>query len=230
MLTTVEMKEALPSNLRGRVDQELVDKINNSITDPEMSEVIKENILGYLNVVQTGRIKITDYVNAVKYVTYKLSGDANIAAWSKVFPEKLKRLRSRGVPDKDIHAHVSIYSKGKIVNQIFEQVLIPTHLLNADTFQKAINVQASLMNDINVSPKVRSDAANSLLTHLKRPETQKIELDVGVKDNSMMRELKEITVGLAAQQQKMIQQGAYSPKEIAHQEIVIEGEVEDDDS
>lgn len=227
MLSTDVLQGALPSKMKGRINQELVDKINKDLGDPDTAEILKENILGYISVLKTGRIKVEDYVNAVKYVSFKLMGDSNITAWVKVFPDRYARLKGNGVPDKDIHAHVSIYNKNKIVNEIMEQALVPTHIINADVFQKAINVQASLMSDPDVSPKVRSDAANSLLTHLKRPEAQKIELDVGLKDTSEVQELKQITMELAAQQQRMIKAGTHSPKEIAHQELIIEGEVVD---
>lgn len=226
MLDVVTLQGALPAKMKGRITQGVVDNINGALGDPETAEVLKENILGYISVIQTGRIKVEDYVNAVKYVTFKLMGDANIAAWCKVFPQRYARLKANGVPDKDIHAHVSIYNKNKVVNEIYDRAQIPTHLLNADVFQKAINVQAALMSDPDVSPKVRSEAANSLLTHLKRPEAQKVELDIGVKDDSMLKELKDITLGLAQQQRSLIETGAYSPKEIAHQKI-IEGEVVD---
>lgn len=226
MLSVDVLKGALPAKMRGRITQGLVDNINGSLGDPDTAEMLKENILGYISVISTGRIKVEDYVNAVKYVSYKLMGDANINAWVKVFPDKYARLKSQGLPEKDIHAHVSMYNKNKTVNEIYDRAQIPTHLLNADVFQKAINVQAALMSDPDVSPKVRSDAANSLLTHLKRPEAQKIELDIGVKDDSMLQELKDITMGLAAQQRDMIAGRVYTSKEIAHQTI-IEGEVVD---
>lgn len=226
MLSVDVLQGALPAKMKSRITQGVVDNINSALGDPDTAEVLKENILGYIGVISTGRFKIEDYISAVKYVSFKMMDDSNIAAWVKVFPEKYARLKANGVPDKDIHAHVSIYNKTKLVNEIYDRAQIPTHLLNAHIFQKAINVQAALMSDLAVSPKVRSDAANSLLTHLKRPEAQKIELDVGVKDDSMLRELKNITLGLAKQQQELIESKAYTSKEIAHQQI-IEGEVVD---
>ena len=224
MLSVDVLQGALPANMKSRITQGVVDNINGALGDPDTAEVLKENILGYIGVIRTGRIKIDDYINAVKYVSFKAMDDSNIAAWTKVFPDRYARLKANGVPDKDIHAHVSIYNKNKTVNEIYDRSQVPTHLLNADVFQKAINVQAALMNDPDVSPKVRSDAANSLLTHLKRPEAQKVELDIGIKDDSMLKELKDITLNLAAKQQQMIESKVYTSKEIAHQKI-IEGEV-----
>ena len=90
-------------------------------------------------------------------------------------------------------------------------------------FQKALNVQADLMVNAN-SEKVRSDAANSLLTHLKRPEVTKIELDVGLKEDKTIDGLRQATMALAASQRDMIKSGMMNAKEVAHSQI-IEGEV-----
>jgi hypothetical protein len=106
-----------------------------------------------------------------------------------------------------------------------EQTLVPTHVLNADLYQKAINVQAELMLSAN-SEKVRSDAANSLLIHLKAPETTKIKLDIGIQSDSMIEELRKTTMELAAQQRQLIESGVVNAKHIAESRI-IEGEIED---
>jgi hypothetical protein len=74
------------------------------------------------------------------------------------------------------------------------------------------------------SEKVRSDAANSLLTHLKRPEVTKIELDVGLKEDKTITDLRQATMALAASQRAMIKSGMMNAKEVAHSQI-IEGEV-----
>ena len=61
------------------------------------------------------------------------------------------------------------YNKNKLVNLILEQSMIPSWVLNQDMYQKALNVQCELMLTAN-SEKV-SDAANSILTHLKPPQS-----------------------------------------------------------
>jgi sensor histidine kinase regulating citrate/malate metabolism len=71
------------------------------------------------------------------------------------------------------------------------------------------------------------EAANSLLVHLKRPESQKIELDIAVKDDSVISELKDITMGLAAQQKKLLESGAYSVKDVSNQGLIIEGQLDE---
>lgn len=225
-LTHEQMVAALPPQMKKRLSEDNVANINAALDDGIHTEVLKDNFIGYLSVVKNGRFSIDEYLNAVKYVSYKMMGDTNKAAYVKTFRERYSRMQADNIADKDINRAISIYNKGKLVNLIFEQTLTPTHILNADVFQKAINIQAEIMSDEEVSPKVRSDAANSLLTHLKRPETQKVELDVNIKEDSMLQELKDITSGLAAQQRKLIEGGAYTAKDIAHQQILT---VEQDD-
>lgn len=230
MLTKEVMQRCLPSRMKSRLDDETVERMNLAIFSEEAQEAIKENFLGFTSVLKHPNYSMDEYLNAVKYITYTMMGDTNVAAWAKVFPDRYQRLLAKGTPSKDINAHVRHYNRTKLVNEIREQSLVPSHILNADKFQEAINIQAALMADETVSPKVRSDAANSLLTHLKRPETQRIELDVGIKEDSMLQELKDITAGLAAKQQQLIQGGAYNAKDIAHQEILTvteDGEVVD---
>lgn len=222
MLTIELMKRAMPKQVSAKITNEVVDAINKSITDPQHAEAIRENILSYSNVMGEGRFKLQDYISAVKFNSYRMMGDKNIVAWTKTFPHRYQKLKMSEATDKDISAHVAIYNKSKLVNLIYEQTLIPTHILNASVFQDAINTQAAIMKDLDVSPKVRSDAANSLLTHLKRPETQKVELDLGIKDNDMLAELKEITLGLATQSVRAIEDGRRTPRDVAHRGITLE--------
>jgi hypothetical protein len=72
------------------------------------------------------------------------------------------------------------------------------------------------------SEKVRCDAANSLLTHLKMPETQKVELEIGVKEDSSIAALRATTLELARQQRLMMESGAMNAQEIGHSKLVIE--------
>lgn len=223
LLTVEQFKRVLPVQVKRSINQELIDKINQSINDPEEREAIRDNLLGYTQVMAKGRFKIQNYVEAVKYVSYKLMGDSNIAAYTKTFPTKYQGFVNKGVSSKDISSYVTAYNKSKLVNLIYEQTLVPHYVLNQDLYQKALNVQAELMVSAT-SEKVRTDAANSLLTHLKMPETQKVELDIGVKEDKTIQSLRDTTMELVAQQKQMIQAGAMHAQEVAHSKLVIEGE------
>ena len=220
-LTIDQFKQALPDKVKKSINQELIDQINTTLSDPEMFESYRENLLSYTKVMADGRFKVDSYVQAVKYVSHKLMGCTNIEAYTKTFPDKYARFVAQGVQAKDIASYVTAYNKSKLVNLIFEQTLIPSYVLNQDLYQKALNVQADLMVNSG-SDKVRCDAANSLLTHLKMPETQKVELEIGVKEDSSIAQLRQATLELARQQRLALEAGAMNAQEVAHAKIVID--------
>ena len=225
-LTVEQFRQALPDKVKKSINQELIDQINTTLSDPDMYEAYRDNLLSYTRVMSDGRFKVTDYISAVKYVSHKLMGCTNIDAYSKTFPDKIARFTAQGVAPKDIASYVTAYNKSKLVNLIMEQTLIPSYVLNQDLYQKALNVQAELMLGAK-SEKVRSDAANSLLTHLKMPETQKVELEIGVKEDSAIAALRATTMELARQQRMMLEAGAMNAQEVAHSRLVIEGEAKE---
>jgi len=223
--TIDQFKSALPATLKKSVNQSLIDKINKTLNDPDMYETYRENLLSYTKVMSEGKFKVSNYIDAVKYVSHKLMGKTNMDAFSATFPDKIQRWMAQGVASKDMASYVTAYNKSKLVNLIMEQTLVPSWVLNQDLYQKALNVQAELMISAN-SEKVRSDAANSILTHLKQPETQKMELNVGVKEDSSIASLRQATMELARQQRMAVEAGAMNAQEVAHSSIVIDGEAE----
>lgn len=222
-LTIEQFKAALPDKVKKSLNQELVDQINSTLVDPEMYEAYRDNLLSYTKVMADGKFKVSSYVDAVRYVSHKLMGCTNIEAYTKTFPDKYQRFMQQGVSSKDIASYVTAYNKSKLVNLIFEQTLIPSYVLNQDLYQRALNVQADLMVNAK-SEKVRCDAANSLLTQLKMPETKKVELDIGVKEDGSIAALRATTMELARQQRLMLEAGAMNAQEVAHSKLIIEGE------
>ena len=219
-LTIEQFKQALPDKVKKSVNQELIDQINTTLGDPEMYESYRDNLMSYTKVMADGRFKISNYIEAVKYVSHKLMGCSNIDAYIKTYPDKYQRFIAQGVSAKDIASYVTAYNKSKLVNLIFEQTLIPSYVLNQDLYQKALNVQAELMVTSH-SDKVRCDAANSLLTHLKMPETQKVELEIGMKEDGSIAALRATTLELARQQRLMLESGAMNAQEVAHSKIQV---------
>jgi hypothetical protein len=220
VLTVDQFKQVLPDKIKKSINQELIDQINTTLSDPELYESYRDNLLSYTRVMADGRFKIQNYVDAVKYVSHKLMGCTNHDAYMKTFPVKYQGFINQGVHSKDIASYITAYNKSKLVNLIFEQTLVPSYVLNQDLYQRALNVQAELMVNAK-SEKVRTDAANSLLNHLKMPETQKIELDIGVKQDSSIDALRRSTMELVAQQRLMITAGAMNASEIAGSAVLI---------
>ena len=219
-LTIDEFKEVLPANMCKALTPLTVMKINNTLESPEEWELYRDNLLGFSNILETGKYKLESYLSAVRYVGFKVMNYTNIEAHRRTFPDRHMEYKAKGISAKDISSYVAAYSKSKLVIAMITQAVIPTCILNADTFQKAINVSAAIMIDEEVSAKVRVDAANNLMNCLKPPEVKKVELDLGIKESPMLQELKNITMGLAMQQHAAIEAGNSTPLQVAHQTIV----------
>jgi hypothetical protein len=219
-MTVAQFQQALPDKVKKSVNQELIDQVNLTLSNPEEFEAYRDNLLSYTGVMADGRFKVSEYMNAVRYVSHKLMGCTNIDAYTKTFPDKYQRFVAQGVAAKDIASYVTAYNKSKLVNLIFEQTLIPSYVLNQDLYQKALNVQADLMVTAN-SEKVRTDAANSLLTHLKMPEKLKVELDIGAKEDSSIAALRAATMELVKAQRLAIESGSMSAQQAAHSRVAM---------
>lgn len=221
MLTVEQFKQVLPPNIKKSVNQELIDRINDTLNHPELFEVYKENLLSYTRVMADGKFTIPQYVSAVKYVSHKLMGDSNTDAYVKTFPDKYQGFLNKGVASKDIASYITAYNKSKLVNLIYEQTIIPDYVLNHHYRQQALNVLADLMMNAR-SEKVRGDTANNLLNHLKLPEVSKVELDIGIKQDSSIDALRQSTLELIEQQRQIIAAGGMTAKEVAETKVVID--------
>lgn len=221
MITEEQLKSALPPKLRTFASQELAEKIDKITTDPQYAENIKENFLAYTNVLQEGRYKLDDYLNAVAYVSFKLMGYTNEEAYFRTFPDRYALLKAQGKTSRDISPYVAAYHRGKLVNKIMEQSLIPSWILNQDAYQEAINKNVQLMRTAK-SEKVQAMAADSLLKHLAKPEVNDAPLiNIDMRQGSGLDELKEAITSLAKKQKELIE-GGVSTKEIAEQKLYAE--------
>lgn len=218
MLTEDEVKRALPSNLKTIDVAGLTNALNSIQVDPEAADNIRNNFISYTHILKEGKFKIEDYLNAVAYSSFKIMGYNNQEAYARTFPNRYQALVAKNTSAKDISAYVAAYSKNKLVNLILEQAMIPTWVLNQDMFQKALNEQFNLMTSAK-SEMVRMQAANSILTHLKKPETKEFNINIGATDSDGMKDLKETMAELASQQQKMIAAGV-GAREIAQKPII----------
>jgi hypothetical protein len=224
-LTLEALKATMPKRQKHNVTQSLVDKLNKLVTDPEERQYFRENLLSYTHVLQDPNVKMDAYIHAVRYVSYKLMGMTNQDAWCKTFPDRYKRIMDDCKSAVHLRATVSGYNKNKIVATVYEQAMIPVHVLNADVFQKAVTTQAELMTNPSVSDKVRSDAANSLMTHLKAPESKKVDLGIEIKEDDSLRDLRKAVTDLAIEQRRAIQTGTSDAQRIAESKL-INGESE----
>ena len=217
VLTKQQLQASMPKKFRHNVTDDMITFINSTEGD-EFRDIYKDNLVSFADVIEKGRYKMLDYINAVKFVSYKLIGDSNTIAYAKTFPERYQRLVDKNTPAKTIASFSTAYNKGDLVHKILERTLVPVHILNMDVHQEAINTQAELMRSAK-SETVRQKAAECLITQLKAPEAAKIEVDVSY-NNSSIDDLRETTRALAQQQLKMIQSGAVTAEHVAHSDII----------
>lgn len=217
-LTVEKVRQAVPPQFKGQINQAFVDQVNNLVSDPILAEQIRNNVVSYASVLKDGKFKLEDYLNAITYVSYKLMGYNNEESYLRTFPARHQRLVQLGTSQKDISAYVSAYNKGKLVNLITEQSLVPSWVLNHGAFQEAINTQVDLMRNA-LSEKVRCEAANSILTHLAKPKEGNFQLSLEVKEDSGMTELKSMLVALSEKQLEAMQ-GGVKVVDIAAQPLI----------
>lgn len=219
-LSLVQVKEAVPKSLKGNVTQELVDALNSLGNAPEEGKLIRDNFLSFSDILKNGSYKTQDYINAVVYVSYKIMGHTNADAYALTFPNRHLKLKAKGASSKDISAYVSAFNRGELVQQMMNRAMIPSWLLNQDVFQEAVNTQLELMRSAK-SERVRFMAADSLMSHLAKPENSNVQTGVNININSyagiddLSAKIQEL-----AQLQKTAIDNGMSTKEIAAQKII----------
>lgn len=212
MITREDVQKALPANLKYSATQAIADALNNISNDPIVADNIRNNFVNYTSVLKDGKFTTEQYMNAVTYVSYKLMNYTNQEAYMRTFPTRYQDLLAAGRTKQEISSYVSAYHKGKLVNLILEQSLVPMWVLNQNYFQEAILTQVDIMRNSS-SDKVRSDAANSLLTHLQKPKDAAPVVNIDIKDTGMEALKQQLTL-LAKAQREAIEDGT-SAREIA---------------
>ena len=218
MLEIEAVKKLVPKTQRSLITQEFLDKIEASVSDSDIAEQFKENFITYLNVLSKGKYKMEDYISAVKYVSFKLLGYSNINAYAATFPERYQRLKDEG--QTQIEAFVSMYNKNQLVVQIYEQTIVPTHILNAPLHQEALNTLADMIRDDSVRGMTKVKACEAILAYTKQPEIIKGELTIGIEQSDTINDLREVTEQLAKTYREALANGTKTLKQVAESRII----------
>ena len=218
MLALESVRKLVPKNQRTLITQEFLDKLEASVSDSLVAEQFKENFVTYLNVLSKGKYKIEDYINAVKYVSFKLLGYSNINAYIATFPERYERLKAEG--QTQIEAFVSMYNKNKLVMQIYEQTIVPSYVLNAPMHQQALNTLAAMIIDDDVRGMTKVKACEAILQYTKQPDVVKGELTIGIEQSDTINDLREITENLADTYRMMLEKKGMKLKDVAEADII----------
>lgn len=213
------IKKMLPKTMRSNVSEEFVDKLTGSCKDKEIAKAIVDNFITYSNVIKGGGYSLDEYMNAIRFISYKLLDFSVTDAYMATFPDRCEEYRKKG-RENWIGNYASMYNRTKLVNQIFEQTMIPTYVLNAPLHQEAINTLAEMINDPKVKGMVKVKACEAILNYTKKPDTIKSEININVEHSNVIGELRDVTEQLAATLQKSLKSGERSLKEIADTSIM----------
>ena len=130
LMTLDEFKTALPAKLKRSVSKDTLDHVNQVLNEPEMYEFYRNNFIDYSHVLATGRNSVEEYVNAIKYCSFKIAGHTNKDAYIKTFPARYKQHMANGVSEKDLASYISAYNKTKLVSAILEHINNPINAHN----------------------------------------------------------------------------------------------------
>lgn len=202
--TIEELTNALPKCVK--VSNKLLEDINNVYQgDEDTVNYIKENILTSATILTDGRYTMQNYLNAVKYVSFKMLGKTNMEAWIESFPERYASLKVNNKLD-NIHAAVSAYNRTELVQKLLKQHTMTLRVLNRDKGQRALDVLETIMVTSR-SDMARVSAAKTILEYTNDDaQNNALAVNINIKD-PYLDNLKAQLSELAKAQLSAINQG-----------------------
>lgn len=233
-LTLEDVQKSLPSR-KNAITQEVVDIINASQTEAEFQgETLLQTAITYENVMTKNRAGIREYIDAIKFCAYLVSMEDNYTeAYKKTFSyRKFVQDRLNEGPEtvkyKELTSAASRYRRSKLVVDILTYSQVPLDIMFSGYRFKAIGVLAQEMETAQYS-RDRIAAAKELLAAVKGPENVKIELDIGVKEDSAIANLNDQLAQMASRSLIHLEAGTVTLSELGGmkpKEEIIEAEVE----
>ena len=211
-LSLDQLKEKFPKK-KNSITQEAVDLINSALYDPEFdTSTLLNDMLTFENVMHQHSLSLEEYVDAVRYCAYLQSNpDSKLDAYKKTFSRR-EFVESRwnaqpGTSDyKALTAAATRYDALPYITKIKTQAMVPLHILFSGLQYQAISVLATEMTTAQLA-RDRISAAKELLAAVKAPENIKIDLDVGVKENTAIQSLNDQLAEIASRQMLHLQAG-----------------------
>ena len=198
------------------ITQELADTINEAQNAPDRAiEGFMENLVEYRGVMEKCQASMKEYIRAVKFCAFLEFTDYNITE-----AYKLSRINDKFVKDRwdaptdspkyrELTSAASrYYNKTNLVKQILLQADMPWHILFQGAKYTAMSVLMKEVTEAAYS-RDRIAAAKEILAAVKRPENQKVELEIGFNDTvkSFQEQFDEKMGKMAEMQLKRLQSG-----------------------
>ena len=225
-LTTLEEMKALLPNKKGVITQEAVDIINASASEPEFQgESLLKTAVLYENVLKGVRASIVEYLNAIRFCAYMISYEENYTeAYKRVFSDREFVKQRANLPTDsakygELTSAASRYRRSKLVVDILTVSQVPLDLLFSGQRYKAMSVLVDVMENGRLD-RDRVNAAKELLAATAGAEHVKIELDVGVKEDSAVKILNDQLNEIAANQKELMERGAVDLNTIGSMKVI----------
>ena len=219
-----EFRELMPAKKRKFINQDLLDMVHAAEHRGDFDGQFESKVISFSSVLTQGRYKTSDYIAAVEFVTYYLSGDEQHEAYIKTFPDRVKRRIMEGKSPVASGAP-SMYYTGQLVQAIMAQAQLGVRLKHYNKIDIAIEVLFDLATSSTSTDRIKMESADKLLEKLKEDPTNKIEIEVGIKKDESGQALETKMLEMATQQQAMFKAGADL---MSLQKInFVEGEEED---
>ena len=232
---TVDGLRKLFPKKKATITEETVEYINAAKADEgfNVDDFIK-TLVDYQSIMYDSKASLMEYMRAIKFCAYLETEDSLVGAYRKAryddeFVMRCGEAKS-GTPEYNaMSSAASRYRKSKLVVQILAQSDMPLYLMFQGFRYKAVAVLAKEMNDAPYA-RDRIAAAKALLESVKAPENVKVELDIGVKENSAIQSLNEQLAEFASKSMEQLQNGKTDLKTLgnmkAKSEEIIDAEVE----
>lgn len=219
------------------ITQELADMINEAQNAPDVAiEGFMDNLVEFRGVMDKCQASMKEYIKAVKFCAFLEYTDYNVTE-----AYKLSRVGDKFVQDrwdaptdspkyKELTSAASrYYNKTNLVKQILLQADMPWHILFQGAKYKAM---ARLMDEVDNAQysRDRIAAAKEILAAVKRPENQKVELEIGFNQETktLQQSLEEQLAKVTEMQLKRLEAGEdiRSVQRLGVKTDVIEAEYE----
>lgn len=183
-ITKEKIKKFLPKGTAHTVTDKVIEMINNMEDDTGLlQEYMETSFMSHLPVLKGLKIKLEDYVAAIKYCNLK-QHMSNEKAWAITFPKRYEKLMAEGRYNS---SHSSMYNQNEIVMRLDAQMHVAASIQYAPYFHFSIKKQYDLARGIGaneddrVSPTVQHLAA-AKLADLTAPATENT-INVNVKQS-----------------------------------------------
>jgi hypothetical protein len=195
------------------------------MNDPEFQgESLVQTASTYEAVLKGARASVPEYLNAIRFCAYMTTNTSNYTeAYKKVFADRDFVKQRVNLPTDDpryteLTSAASRYRRTKLVVDILTASQVPLDLIFTGHRYKAIGVLANIMENGKYD-RDKINAAKELLAATKGSENVKIELDIGMKEDSAVKQLNDQLAQMAARQKAMLEAGASKLEEFGSMRV-----------